>query len=102
MNDEIFEAFCLENNPFHFQLRAYPPNFGLKMVRLFPRLTQSRTPPPEVPEELMAMPTQEFFNSLPWDEDRWEDAGLISALSYLRGNKSLDLQSWRPHFPEFL
>ncbi|CAL1165837.1 unnamed protein product, partial [Cladocopium goreaui] len=51
---------------------AYPPHFGLKMVRLFPRLTQYRTPPPEVPEELVAIPTQEFFDSLPWDEDKWE------------------------------
>lgn len=83
-------------------LRMYPPHFGLRLVKLFPQLIASRSDPPEIPAKLANMDTQSFFDSLSWNSDCWEDGNLVSALAYLRGNKSLNLKGWRSSFPEYL
>ena len=83
-------------------LRTYPPHFGLRLVKLFPRLIETRSAPPEIPAEISAMATQRFFDSLDWESDTWEDGNMVSVLAYARGNRSLNLGSWRPCFPSEL
>ena len=67
-------------------LRTYPPHFGLRLVKLFPRLIETRSAPPEIPAEISAMATQRFFDSLDWESDTWEDGNMVSVLAYARGN----------------
>ena len=82
-----------------FEPRTYPPHFGLRLVKLYPHLVQSRSEPPEIPSELASMSTKDFFDSLPWDGDLWEDGQMFSVLSYARGNEALELGPWRSAFP---
>lgn len=80
----------------------YPPAFGLRLLQLFDKIVSSRSNPPEIPDALRPQATQVLFADLPWsagEDDLWEDACLVEALAYIRGNKSLDLGSWRPLFP---
>ena len=86
-------------NGVSFEPRTYPPHFGLRLVRLYPHLIQSRSEPPEIPLELASVATQDFFDSLSWDGDLWEDGQMFSVLSYARGNEALDLGPWRSSFP---
>ena len=52
------------------------------------------------PVGLECSTTEDVFSSLVWDHhDTWSDADLASALVYLRGSKSLQLDTWRKHFP---
>ena len=85
-------------------LRAYPPRFGLKMVKLLPRFCRTRptffgTPLDEEDVNLGV----HLFNSLSWscshDAEWWPDARLESVFRYLRGSKGLHLGSFRPMLP---
>ena len=67
-------------------------------MKLFPHLVETRSAPPEVPAEMAAMDTQQFFGSLDWQADTWEDGNMVSVLAYARGNCSLNLGSWRQYF----
>lgn len=81
------------------ELRTYPPHFGLRLVKLFPRLIQTHSMPPEIPADIAEMPTQIFFDSLAWGSDLWLDGQMVECLAYVRGNMSLDLGEWRASFP---
>ncbi len=81
-------------------LRMYPPHFGCKLVRLFRSIVDTRCGPPELPDTVAKLPTQEFFDGLPWTTDMWDDAGMMDVLAYARGNKSLNLGTWRSSFPQ--
>ena len=82
--------------------RTYPPHFGLRLVKLFPALVESKSPPPEIPASVADMDTKQFFDDLPWDEDVWADANMVSCLAYLRGNRNLKIGEWRDSFPQAL
>ncbi len=55
----------------------------------------------EVDPEVEETPIQTFFFKLEWG-DLWHDANLVSVLAWLRGNKNLQLGTWREVFPEEL
>lgn len=69
-------------------LRQYPYRFGLRIVRLIPRLLQDVkqhapvAPEPVVWDSVKAFEEWEFTNP-------WLDACLEEVYIYLRGNKSL-------------
>lgn len=100
-------ALSKASTPFRFNLhwwnlRTYPPHFGLRLVKLFPKLVECRCLPPEIPAPLEAESAQQFFDSLTWDADIWEDADMFSCLAYIRGNTNLRLGEWRTSFPQSL
>ena len=71
-------------------------------MKLFPFLVESKSPAPEIPASFAEMETKQFFDDLPWDDDVWEDANMVSCLAYLRGNRALNIGEWRGSFPEAL
>ncbi|CAL1167200.1 unnamed protein product [Cladocopium goreaui] len=79
---------------------TYPPHFGLRLVRLYPHLIQSRSEPPEIPLELASVATQDFFDSLSWDGDLWEDGQMFSVLSYARGNEEEEDNEEDTEYPQ--
>lgn len=78
-----------------FHLRHYPLKFGLRFLRVLPKMMMSCKKIPEsLPDEFSA---KDAFNSLPLD-DMWEDADMESVMVYLKGNRDLRIPpSWRPH-----
>ena len=82
-------------------LRTYPPNFGLRIARLYDRFCKSR---PlflgcELDHHNLNMGLN-LFESLPWsDAQWWEDARMESTFRYLRGAVDLRLGQLRPMFP---
>lgn len=52
----------------------------------------------DIPDEILNLDTLIYFQSLEWG-DLWCDADMVSALSYLRGCKYLQLGGWRNAFP---
>ena len=88
-----------------FAPRAYPPRFGLRVVRLYQRFLASCTPCHPIPAELFHKPLQQLFAEIPWNaaaDELWDDAYMYSVLAYLRGCFQLELGSWRPLFPKKL
>ncbi|CAL1144388.1 unnamed protein product [Cladocopium goreaui] len=81
---------------------TYPPHFGLRLVKLFPFLVENKSPAPEIPASFAEMETKDFFDGLPWGDDVWEDADMVSCLAYVRGNRDLNIGEWRDSFPEAL
>lgn len=84
--------------------RAYPPRFGLCVVRLYYRFLASCTPCHQIPDELLHQPLQQLFEQISWnaENDLWDDANMYSVLVYMRGCSMLDLGTWRPLFPRKL
>lgn len=78
-------------------LRNYPPRFGKKLNRLFPKFVSGRTLW-EPDRDINQMNGQNLFKNLNWG-DLWEDADMVSTLAYIRGNTHLVLGSWREFFP---
>ena len=77
-------------------LRNYPVKFGLKLLRVAPRLRDALGRKPVVPPEIDA---KAVFQSCVFD-DLWEDAKLPQCLEYLKGNSQLQIpQAWRPFLP---
>ena len=83
----------------HVCVRTYPPGFGRWLCKLHPRFLSERAVNPEIDERVSMQSLRSFFARLAWD-DLWEDAGMISCLSYLRGSKSLHIGDWRELFPK--
>ena len=86
------------------QLRHYPPQFGLRLVRLrrlFCR--EAATNPVEEPAPVPRSESlAEWFHTIPWD-DLWDDANMMPVLGYLRGNRGLCISdAWRSVFPKEL
>ena len=80
-------------------LRNYPVKFGLKLLRVTPRLrgglAKQRATPPEIDAKAV-------FQSCAFD-DLWEDAKLPQCLEYLKGNINLQIpEAWRPFLPREL
>ena len=79
-----------------FGLRHYPYRFGLRVLRILPKL-QADGPrvfpaPPADFDPLQCFMSHEFT-------DMWEDADIPQALWYIRGNRSLNVPAeWKPHF----
>ena len=91
------------NFNFHrWEPRTYPPHFVLRLVKLFPFLVENKSPAPEIPASFAEMETKDFFDGLPWGDDVWEDADMVSCLAYVRGNRDLNIGEWRDSFPEAL
>lgn len=80
--------------------RHYPPRFGIRIAALYDDFCSSRAFW-EVDPELEKTPLKTFFSILEWD-DLWPDANMVSVLAWLRGNKHLQLGTWREVFPEEL
>lgn len=80
--------------------RVYPPQFGLRLVRLFPDLCASREIW-DADQGSMSMSTESLFSTMEWG-DLWEEAKAVDVLIYLRGNLHLDLGPWRELFPASL
>lgn len=78
-------------------LRTYPPRFGLKLVRLFPRFIFNKEALRVTGEPHSE--SQSLFKSLEWG-NWWDLAGMPEAFLYLRGSVDLQLGNWRPLFPE--
>lgn len=83
------------------QLRTYPPKFGMKMTSLHQRFLDELEPPPPLPERVQLESCRDLFQQLPFD-DLWWDADMPLVVKYLRGNNSLNLESWRELFPQYL
>ena len=83
------------------ELRSYPPRFGEKIARLYPRFLNSRPRYFGIPMEPEMMDLGlDLFEALPWHEtDWWEDAHMESVFRYLRGSKDLWLDGLRHLFP---
>ena len=79
------------------QLRHYPYRFGLRILRILPKLQkEGKKAFPPMPEKVKLNPLK-VYTSQTFD-DMWEDAGVPEVLEYIRGNKSLKIPSeWRPH-----
>lgn len=86
--------FCL---PIARLLRNYPPAFGKRISKIFDRLCSTRVLR-EADADINAMDSQQLFFLLEWG-DLWEDANMVSVLTWLRGNKHLNLGTWREMFP---
>ena len=74
----------------------------MQVARLYHRLCKKNFGKPVLEKQDCVEELPKMFANLPW-EDLWEDAGMVSVLQYLRGNKSLCLpQEWREAFPSQL
>ena len=76
-------------------LRHYPFRFGLRVLRLLPRLQssgcKSLPPMPDGFDPLACYRSQTFH-------DLWQDSNVIEVLTYLRGNCHLHIPpDWRDH-----
>ena len=73
--------------PFHtsFPCRHYPPRFGQKFLRLFPKFIKSCTP---LEEALPQVADQDVYAGMSF-KDMWEDADMESVIRYLKGNRCL-------------
>ena len=71
------------------------------MQRLVPGfLADNPTKPVLTPETRGTLNAKMLFHSMPMT-DTWEDAGVVSLLVYLRGNKHLRVPpEWRPFLPD--
>ena len=70
--------------------------FGLKMLRVLPRLRKGKAESSPAPEDVLA---EDIFKSCTF-EDVWDDAQLPQCLQYLKGNFSLQIpEAWRRHLP---
>lgn len=81
-------------------LRHYPYRFGLRVLRILPKLQESgcRRDFPEVPPDFCPL---EMYQSQEFD-DLWEDAGTEDVLEYILGNKSLKIpKEWQKEFDGF-
>ena len=81
-------------------LRSYPPEFGAKLVDIFPDLISDKAGMPPLPKEV---PTAEdTFRSLSFD-DVWTEADMVSVCHYLRSGCHLQIPpSFRELIPEKL
>lgn len=72
-------------------LRQYPFRFGLRVLRILPRILEDAAKmPPSPPVNFDGL---DVFNQ-DWSiDDIWEDAHLDDVILYLRGNASLRLPS---------
>ena len=68
----------------------------------FPFLWRTSPRPQRSLPLLPKMETKDFFDGLPWGDDVWEDADMVSCLAYVRGNRDLNIGEWRDSFPEAL
>ena len=83
-------------------LRHYPPNFGLKLLRLFPEFLSDRHHPAKLAAESRHACPLEIFRDTAWG-DVWNDARMPEVIAYLLGNKYLELPSaWRELFRDFV
>lgn len=76
--------------------RQYPYRFGLRILRILPKLLKRGAKMPlQPPHQWDAL---EMFKAWPL-EDVWADAELDDVYVYLRGNRGLNLpMDWRPVF----
>lgn len=77
------------------QLRHYPYRFGLRVLRILPKLQadgcKTFDQMPRRYNPLKSYMAESF-------DDMWEDAGAPEVLRYIRGNKSLEIPAkWKPH-----
>lgn len=63
----------------------YPPRFGQKFLRLFPKFIKSCTP---LEEALPQVADQDVYAGMSF-KDMWEDADMESVIRYLKGNRCL-------------
>ena len=77
----------------HSQLREYPYRFGLRVLRILPRLKADACKMPE-PPCLDWSPVKCYKK---WQfEDLWSDASLEEVFVYLRGNSNLEIPAeWK-------
>ena len=68
------------------------------MARIHPQLCSTRVLWEASDEFYDQMDGKTLFEILEWG-DLWEDAQMVSCLSWLRGNRHLNLGSWRELFP---
>ncbi|CAK8986521.1 unnamed protein product [Durusdinium trenchii] len=79
---------------------SYPPKFGLRLARLYPRFIRTRPRFWAHVEENNLNFGIDLFESLPWhDVDWWVDARMESVFRYLRGSHDLKLGGLRSLFP---
>ncbi|CAK9003435.1 unnamed protein product [Durusdinium trenchii] len=79
---------------------SYPPKFGLRLARLYPRFIRTRPRFWAHVEENNLNFGIDLFESLPWhDMDWWVDARMESVFRYLRGSHDLKLGGLRSLFP---
>ena len=79
-------------------LRTYPPKFGKRMVKLFPRFIAKKEALPEI---AFTEPIHDgfwVFSQVDWD-DWWDCASMKSVFAYLRGSTDLELGEWRNYLP---
>ena len=76
----------------------YPPRFALRIAKYYDRFCKN-SQPLWSQFELPALSSMDVFQSMSWEDDTWDDAGLIEAFLYLRGSKGLELGDWRPLLP---
>ena len=81
--------------------RNYPPAFGKKISKMHSRLLSTRVLREATGEFYDQIDGQTLFSLLEWG-DLWNDADMVSCLAWLRGNKHLNLGSWRDLFPSEL
>lgn len=78
----------------NLMLRTYPEAFADKILELYPRITGAEGVPN--PEDDRS--PEVIFEELNWET--WDEARLMPALKYLRGNRHLDIpEDWLKAFP---
>lgn len=76
--------------------RSYPYKFGLRLLRILPKLQADVRVFPEVPVDFDPLTD---FASQAFD-DVWIDAGLPECIDYIRANRSLQIpHDFAPHVP---
>ena len=79
-------------------LRIYPIGFGKEIASLMPKLATRGEGKPLDKEMPTHVPAHIAFAAAPWED--WSEANLKEVMTYLRGNKSLELpQFWRDVLP---
>ena len=81
-----------------FNLRTYPPKFGMKIVKLLHRFLSKKD---AIPPSAASEPVRsgfELFSETEWG-DWWDCANMTGVFTYLRGSCDLELGEWRELFP---
>ncbi len=80
----------------NLDLRHYPYRFGLRFLRILPKLQASGCKKfPDMPPQLDPL---QLYKSQTF-EDAWLDAHTVDVVNYIRGNKSLNIPAeWKDEF----
>ena len=85
-----------------FLPRHYPPQFGLRLVRIHGALVRGAHGKPSIPPEFRQQSAEALFDQYEWNS-LWHEACMHEVIVYLKGSQALELpQGWADVIPKSL